>query len=303
MDITVKDLLHQAISLLKEKNQQGMEDPSKEAGLLLSWVLKKDLGYLYAHTDYLVDNVQAEFYMSCVRRRAQHEPFAYITGECEFMGMSFFVNPSVLIPRADTELLAEAVICALGYKPFFFNQPCFHLAQKDTYRALEIGTGSGCLAVSAAKHINSLWVEAVDISEAALRTAEANAFRHGVNDRISFIQRDFLDKAAEVHPPYDIIFSNPPYIRASDIPELMPDVRDYEPHTALDGGVDGLAFYKALAQKAHELLLPHGILAVECGFDQAMIISEIFSKKGMKTLCLKDLAGIDRVVMAQKEQE
>ena len=299
MEITVKDLLHQAVSLLKENRQQSMEDPSKEAGLLLSWVLEKDLGYLYAHPDTLVEERRAEAFLSSVSRRAHHEPFAYITGECEFMGLSFSVNSSVLIPRADTELLAEAVLCALGQKPLFFTQPCFNLPPKKAYRALEIGTGSGCLAVSLAKKMKNLTIDAVDISEDALRTARSNALRHEVTDQINFIHRDFLQEGIRFNPPYDVILSNPPYIPAAHIPGLMPDVKDYEPHTALVGGEDGLIFYRALAQKASELLVPQGLLAVECGFDQAAIISNIFSIEGMESLCLKDLSGINRVVMAK----
>jgi len=301
MAVTIKDLLQQAVGLLKENWKNHREDPSKEAGLLLSWVLKKDLGYLYAHADTRIDNDKADLFLSCVRRRARFEPFAYITGECEFMGLRFNVNPSVLIPRADTELLAEAVIHALGQRSPFLTQPCFSLTPKAAYRALEIGTGSGCLAVSAAKHVKNVRIDALDISEGALKTAHNNAVYHGVDQRINFMRGDFLDKTVRLYPPYDIIFSNPPYIPTAHIPGLMPDVRDYEPHTALIGGEDGLIFYQALADRVSQLLSPQGLLAVECGYDQAQRVALIFSRKGMETLTLRDLSGIERVVLARSE--
>lgn len=300
--MTLKILLNEASEVLKQKN---VEDPSKEAGLLLSWVLGKDLGFVYTHSDLTLPDEKTREFWSVIKRRGQHEPYAYITGECEFLSLTFEVSPNVLIPRPDTELLAEAAFAAFGKGDPLFTQYMFTLPQKKTYRVLDIGTGSGCLAVSIAKHAYLSKIDAevyaVDISEKALEKAKRNAERNHVSERVHFIQADFLTDCSLITGPYDLVVSNPPYIPSKDIPTLMPSVRDFEPHAALDGGQDGLLFYRALAEKAQSLLVQQGILAVECGFDQALQIQNLFSKKLMESIVLKDLAGINRVVAARRK--
>lgn len=298
--MTLGEALYEAREILGQTLKESTEDPSTEAGLLLSWVLEKDLSYLYAHLDRSLEEDKATAYFSVVQRRACHEPYAYITGECEFLSLAFEVNPAVLIPRADTELLAEAALCALGKKPAYFTQPYFRLPEKKEYRMLDVGTGSGCLAISLVSSIDSLRADALDISEGALKTAQRNAKRHDVVNRINFIHGDFLHSSLLDDGPYDLIVSNPPYIPSKDVPTLMNSVRDYEPHSALVGGEDGLVFYRALSEKAAELLAPGGILAVECGYDQALKVEKLFAPKSLETLRLKDLAGIERVVLAKK---
>lgn len=296
--MTLQDILKKSSEYLKQRN---VEDPSREAGLLLSWVLGKSISFLYAHQDMVIDDEQAKQFFSAVERRGNHEPFAYITGECEFMSLTFGVNPHVLIPRADTEILAEAGLAALGKNPLLLqNQVMFKLPVKESYRALDVGTGSGCIAVSITKNVSNLKTDAVDISKDALKTAEQNAVRHQVDNRMNFIHADFLSGKTSFSEKYDLILSNPPYIPSKDIPGLMASVRDYEPHTALVGGDDGLVFYRALASKADELLSEKGIIAVECGFDQALQVQDLFLEKSMETLLLKDLSGINRVVVARK---
>lgn len=326
----MQELLRQGAEILK---QNHIEDPSREAGLLLSRASGMDLSLVYAHLDRTPDARQIGAYFSALERRANHEPYAYITGQCEFLSLSFEVNPHVLIPRADTELLAEAAIFALGADGLNqslnrdLDQNMFRLPDKKGYRVLDVGTGSGCLAVSIARYVPSSVVDAVDISGDALDTAGRNAQRHHVRDRINFIRADFLNSDLPPLPPlpsglpdapdsvddpepfvpelrrarrYDLIISNPPYIPSGDIPALMADVRDYEPHTALDGGRDGLAFYRAFAGKVRNMLNPDGVLAVECGFDQALQIRELFEGRRMQTLVLKDLSGFGRVVAARQ---
>ncbi|MCX7774281.1 MAG: peptide chain release factor N(5)-glutamine methyltransferase [Clostridia bacterium] len=295
--MTVGEALKQASTILKRNN---IEDPSFEAGLLLSWLLKKDTGYLYSHDDESLDAEACEAFLEAVGRRADHEPFAYITGECEFLSLPFEVNPSVLIPRGDTELLAECALYAMGHETQWFRGPSFKLNPEGQYRVLEVGTGSGCLAVSMAKYVPTCRVDALDISEQALETAQRNAAKNGVADRISFHKIDFLAETLPSLHPYHLLISNPPYIPDSDIPGLMPSVRDYEPYSALAGGEDGLMFYRALSQKAESLLIPSGIIAVECGIHQACSIQRLFAEKNMKTQIFKDLSGIERVVAAQK---
>ncbi len=296
--MTIDSLLKKASVYLSEKT---VEDPSLEAGLLLSWLLKKDIGYIYAHPEIVLDHEQEKAYLSIIKRRGRHEPFAYITGECGFLNYTFYVSPHVLIPRDDTELLAQGAFFALGQNPAYFSQDMFRLKERTAFKVLDVGTGSGCLAVSIAKSSASIFVDAVDISEEALNIARKNAKRYNVENRISFFKTDFLNKSLTLPGNYDLIVSNPPYIPLKDIPFLINSVRDYEPHLALAAGEDGLIFYHELALKASSLLSDAGIIIVECGYDQGNKVSEIFSEKSMKTLMLKDLSGINRVVAAVRK--
>jgi len=296
--MTIRDLLRKASKYLAERN---VEDPSLEAGLLLSWLIKKDIGYIYANPEIILDDENEKKYLSIVERRGRHEPYAYITGECGFLDYTFYVDPNVLIPRGDTELLAQSALFALGQDPEFFAQEMFRLENKNTYRVLDIGTGSGCLAVSIAKGHASVFVDAVDISEKALNIALKNAMRYGVENRITFINADFLDNNIVLSGNYDLIVSNPPYIPLNEMPYLMESVRNYEPAVALAAGSDGLIFYREIAERASSLLSKPGIILVECGYNQGQKVREIFSDKGFSTLILKDLAGINRVVAAAKK--
>lgn len=293
--MTLGNLFKKASEYLSERN---VEDPSLEAGLLLSWLLKRDIGYIYANPEIVLDDEKEKVYLSIVERRGRHEPYAYITGECGFLDYTFYVDPDVLIPRGDTELLAQGALFALGQNPAFFNQDMFRLKNKNFYRVLDIGTGSGCLAVSIAKGHASVFVDAVDISGNALNIARKNARRYDVEDRVSFINADFLNKSIVFPGRYDLIVSNPPYIPLKEIPFLMESVRNYEPYLALAGGEDGLIFYCELADRSSSLLSEFGIILVECGYDQGYEIKNLFSDKGFKTLLLKDLSGINRVVAA-----
>ena len=296
--MTLGDLLKKASKYLAERN---VEDPSLEAGLLLSWLIKKDISYIYANPEIVLDDENEKKYFSIVERRGRHEPYAYITGECGFLDYTFYVDPNVLIPRGDTELLAQSALFALGQNPEFFTQEMFRLKNKSSYRVLDIGTGSGCLAVSIAKGLDSVFVDAVDISENAMNIALKNAKRYGVEDRITFINADFLDKSIALSGNYDLIVSNPPYIPLNEMPYLMESVRNYEPAVALAAGSDGLIFYREIAKRAPALLSNSGIILVECGYNQGQKVSKIFSDGGFSTLLLKDLASIIRVVAATKK--
>lgn len=288
------DLLKEAIRHLKDNK---VEDPSYEAGLLLSHVLGRDPGYVYAHPEEEVSNETAGQYRSLVERRGRHEPFAYITGECGFLDMTLFVNRHVLIPREETELLAQSALWALGKTPRYFNRRIPRLPEKGAYRVLDVGTGSGCIAVSLARHCDYIHVDAVDISVEAIAVARKNAEKYGVESRIDFIVSDFLNDFA-IKEKYDLIVSNPPYIPEKDIKTLPVSVKGYEPLTALAAGSDGLIFYRALAERARSLLFGQGMIIVECGFNQGREVKGIFSETGMETFILKDLAGIDRIVAA-----
>lgn len=293
--MTIGNLLKESIRYLKDKN---VEDPSLEAGLLLCKLIDRDQSFIYAHPDQVLNDELVDIYKSYIERRGRHEPFSYITGECGFLDSVFFVNPHVLIPREETELLAQGALWALGKAPAYFKQRLPTLPNKDIYHVLDVGTGSGCLAISLAKGCDSVFVDALDLSNEALDIARKNAVRHNIENRISFINADFLNDF-EINKKYDLIVSNPPYIPEKDIPFLPESVKDFEPHTALAAGVDGLIFYRALADKASSLLFDNGMIIVECGFDQGNIVREYFSEKDMETFILKDLAGINRVIAAR----
>ncbi len=217
------------------------------------------------------------------QRRNGGEPLQYILGSCDFMGLTFKVSPDVLIPRPETELLVERVVRAYE--------------QNGSCRLLDLGTGSGCMAVAAAVLLPESQVVAVDISEAALRVARANAQRHAVESRVCFVQEDmrrFLDQTAE---SFDVVMSNPPYIPTSALKDLPQEVRR-EPVLALDGGRDGLRFYREVIPRAVDCLAVGGCLMMEIGDDQRAAIEEMVAgQKGVKQVCWhKDYRGTDRII-------
>ncbi len=270
--MVVSALMRKSNAMLKAA---GIESYVLDTQVLLSAFLNADKAFLFAFPDFKVADPDAFF--DWVRRRASHEPVQYILGRCEFMSLEFRVNPGVLIPRPDTETLAELVIGFAGDKP---------------YTMLDIGTGSGCIAISCAKSCPNVSVDAVDVSQQALDTAKDNAAALGV-DRIRFIKMDILKNFPD--KTYDIVVSNPPYIETAQIPGLMADVRDYEPAHALDGGGDGLAFYRRIAQYARV----NRLLAFEVGQHQADAVANILCRNGYRDVRFaKDLSGIRRVVYA-----
>jgi len=220
-----------------------------------------------------------------VARRVRREPMAYIRGTQEFYGREFLVGPGVLIPRPETELLVdEAKAAAMG---------------RRTPRIADIGTGSGCLAVTLALELPSALVTATDISADALTIARGNAAAHGVSGRITFVETSYLTGIAG---PFDVIVSNPPYVRDTDAPSLAPEVRDHEPREALFGGDDGLRDIRAIVQTATTALKPGGVLVMEIGMGQANAVTAVLAAAGLGAeLTLRhDLQGIPRVAVAQR---
>lgn len=293
--MTISRLLNEAAQRLKKAK---IEDPAYEAGLILSWALNKPHAFIYAHPDMEPDPAETRRFMELVERRSRGEPFQYITGECEFLSLNFKVNPGVLIPRSDTELLAEAALFSLGCRQPFVNPGLFRVSKQGIRRVLDVGTGSGCLAVSIARYAPDVQVDALDISEEALQTARLNAEINGVSAVIRFIRADFLTDSGFTDQPYDLILSNPPYISRDDRTGLMSSVEKYEPEQALFAGDGGLSFYKRLAVLSPEILAGNGVILVECGFSQSEAVQDIFHHQGMETMALRDLAGIERVVAA-----
>ncbi len=277
--MVIGDLLFWGIKALQEA---GIESARLDAEVLLCHLLEKERIYLLLHKDDAVAaDVEAAF-RELVARRSENEPVAYITREKEFMSLPFAVCAGVLIPRPDTETLVEFAIETLK--------------NKETPEILDLCTGSGAIAISVAHYLPKAKVTAYDISDICVETATKNAETNGVLDRVTVKQQDVLAPMPE--KKFDAILSNPPYIPAEVVKGLMPEVRDFEPHSALDGGDDGLTFYRHLVSVAPNHLKQGGLLAFEIGHDQAETVPALFAADGrFENIGTKeDLAGIKRVV-------
>ena len=252
--------------------------------------------YNMSRTEYILngekdagtDTPQYRTLSDMVEKRKTGMPVQYITGVQEFMGLTFHVNENVLIPRFDTEILVEQVLKDIKKYTDETGEPP---------RILDMCTGSGCIAISLARHSAAKDITAADISEKAIETAKKNAEQLGT-EYIKFIVSDLFDNIG--NNKYDIIVSNPPYIRSGEIDKLMTEVKDFEPRLALDGTDSGLLYYEKITEKACDFLTDKGILAFETGCDQAKQVSEIMEEAGFKEISVKkDLAGLDRVVMGR----
>lgn len=260
----------------------GVLEVESDAWLLMSAVCRIDRNFYYVYGNEEMIKEQEKEYMALLEKRAERIPLQYITGEQDFMGLTFKVNPGVLIPRQDTETLVEEVLKAVT----------------PSMEVLDLCTGSGCIAVSLAKFVPGAKVQGVDISPEALKVSEENARRNGVN--VHFFLSDMF---GQVEGKFDMIVSNPPYIPTGEIQGLMPEVKDFEPHLALDGKEDGLWFYRILAGEGKKYLKPKGTLMVEIGCDQGKDVSRIFKDNGYCDIkVIKDLAGLDRVVTGKDER-
>lgn len=276
--------------------QAGVESPRLDAELLLARVLGRNRIFLHLNPDFRPgDGAEREF-LALVERRAAGEPLQYLTGVQEFMGLEFIVNPSVLIPRPDTETLVEAVLDWLEACRKTRSVPG---PTAVAVQALDLGTGSGAIAVSLAFYCSGLEVKAVDISPEALGVARENARRHGVAERVQFLEGDLFSPFKRTGTRFDLIVSNPPYVSGETMRGLQREVR-HEPRDALYGGFDGLDFYRRIAAGSTAHIKRGGLLAVEVGYDQAGAVQDIFLKTGAFTgvKIIRDLAGRDRVALA-----
>lgn len=278
-------ILKELLDISTEKlNKAGIEASTHEAGVILCNALKVNRAFLYAHPEKVLSVEDADKVHALIEKRCERIPLQHLLGVQEFMSLDFKVNENVLIPRQDTEILVETVIshCRKVHGP---------------KRLLDMGTGSGAIAVSLAKYIDEAQVTAVDISEKALSVARENAALNGVQDKLTFIQSDLYERLHKEEKAYDVIVSNPPYIPTEDIKGLEPEVRDCEPILALDGGGDGLDFYRKLTENAEEYLKPCGLLAFEVGIYQAGSVTKLLESYGFTDIkVIKDLSGIERVV-------
>lgn len=238
-----------------------------EAELLFLDVLGTDRFSLYQNRQRILDKDKQSLISAALKRRIRGEPIQYILGKTEFMGLEFKVGPEVLIPRPETEILVETVIkhlSALGL-------------QSSAVRILEIGTGSGCIAIALAKFLPSAKIDALDISEDALNIARENAKNHRVE--VNFFSGDIFSACDPGLKGYDFVVSNPPYILSAEINRLQPEI-SYEPRVALDGGKDGLIFFRQLAAVCPVYLNQKGYLFIEMGMDQLEAIKYIFQNQG-----------------------
>ena len=281
----ISEVLKESIELL---DRNGIEDSKLSARRLLANTLDKEKEYLIIHSDKEISNELYELYKTKIERLKNHEPIQYILNHQEFMGFDFFVDSNVLIPQPDTENLVEEVISIANKIK----------KEKSEIRILDLCTGSGAIAISLAKLLGSkVLVYASDISEKALKIAEENSMKNSAN--ILFFKSDVFKEISELYR-FDVIVSNPPYIETETIKTLSEEVKR-EPIIALDGGKDGLDFYRQIVMEAKKYLNSKGYLAFEIGYNQKLALEEIFEQNDYKNIySKKDLSGNDRVVVAQR---
>ncbi|WP_032121296.1 peptide chain release factor N(5)-glutamine methyltransferase [Clostridium amazonitimonense] len=280
---TIGELLSVGNQVLKSVN---ISSYILDAQLLLSKVLGVDKLYLLTHREEAVDIIKEKEFMELIEFRKNKMPIKYILGKVEFMGLELEVKEGILIPRPDTEILVESIL--------------EHIDNKGYKKICDLCTGSGAIGISLAYYNSNTNVDCMDISDVSEEMVWKNIHKFGLWQRVKFIKSDLLDEAIKEDYKYDVLVSNPPYIKTRDIEELMEDVKLFEPHLALDGGEDGLDFYRTIALQSKSILNNDGIIAFEIGHDQGEEVSGILKENGYKEIkILKDLAGLHRVVIAK----
>lgn len=280
--MTIQENLKIAVQVLRKEN---IEEPTRKARLLLCYVLGVEKEYLVIYANQIMQSKEEEKYKSCLQQLVDNTPIQYITNHQEFMKLDFYVDENVLIPRQDTEILVEEAISYCKKE------------KKDHIKILDLCTGSGAIAISIKRYVPNCEVIATDINKKALEVAKKNAKKNGVAD-IIWIESDLFEK---LEGSFDLIVSNPPYIKKEEIKNLDIQVQK-EPIIALDGGEDGLIFYKKIIQLAPNYLTNKGAIFFEIGYEQKEEVSQMLKKTNQYKIVeeKKDLAGNDRVVMAFK---
>ena len=285
--MTAQEWLRKASASLESA---GIADAESDAWLMFSHVTGMSRMEYTLDRDKCLSDEEICSLAKMLEKRNQHIPVQQITGEAWFMGYPFFVNENVLIPRMDTEVLVEAVLTRL---------PAVPVTENGKRRVLDLCTGSGCILLSLLKEEKGLLGTGADISEKALLVARENA--HRLECEAQFI---FSDLWENIEDTYEIIVSNPPYIVRNVISTLDTEVKDHEPVLALDGGEDGLDFYRKIVADTHRHLVPGGLLAFEIGYDQGQALTALLKKAGYRNIeILKDLAGLDRVALGWRADE
>jgi release factor-specific protein-(glutamine-N5) methyltransferase len=278
---TVGELLDIGSKVLKE---ESIDTYMLDAQLLLGMVLGKDKIYLITNRDKKVSIKDENEYLELIEKRKKKMPIKYILGETEFMGIDFDVEEGVLIPRGDTEILVEELLSIIK--------------EDDEIEVCDLCSGSGAIGISLATYRKNIKVDEIDNFPIPEKVTKSNIFKHALEKRVKFIKSNLLENPIKEGKKYDVIVSNPPYIRASEIDNLMDDVKLYEPHIALDGGEDGLVFYRKIVEESKLTLKENGVLAFEIGHDQGIDVRILMEEAGFSDVKLvKDLAGLDRVLL------
>jgi release factor glutamine methyltransferase len=296
----VRSALSEGIAQLEREN---VPSAALAAELLLMHALGRDRAWLYAHPEVELGAAPREQYFSLLARRVSGVPTQHLTGHQEFWGLDFEVTPDVLIPRPETEHLVEVAIERLA-----LGSDAGSPRRQEKFRIADVGTGSGCIAISLAQEFPNARIIATDICAAALEVARRNATRHGVDSRIEFVECNWMDAllhqspvAGQHAPRFDLIVSNPPYIGRQEAEALAREVRDHEPAVALFGGETGVEIYAPLIAQAATLLKPGGILVLELGHNSLAHVSRLLAMIEWESVVVtNDLAGISRVVSAQR---
>lgn len=280
----IAEAIQEGAQVLREA---GVPEARREAGSLLSFVLGKDRTFLISHTGDQVEIHELAKFRESIERRARGEPLQYIAGVQDFFGREFCVTPEVLIPRPETELLVEAALEVVG---------------EAAPSICDVGTGSGCIAITLLCELDESRAVAVDISANALEVARVNALTLGVSGRITFLISDCFDSLGEDEYQFDLIVSNPPYVAGSMVEGLQREVRDHEPLMALTPGEDGLTVIRRLLLEAPPLLKSGGYMLLEVGFDQSEAVTDLVDQSVWNLLEIRpDLQGIPRIVVLQKK--
>jgi release factor glutamine methyltransferase len=320
--IDVRTALKRGIAELRDANVPSY---TLAAELLLLHVLGRDRAWLYAHPEEIVPGLDAHRFISLILRRAEGEPTQYLTGKQEFWGLEFEVTPDVLIPRPETEHVIEVALDRLAVRELRAGRK--QTLSGDGLNVIDVGTGSGCIAIALAKELPGARIVATDISEAALAVARRNAARHAFANNILFLQRNLLNHGelsnveasvvgaqhaaplqGKVAPTgaasprqFDLIVSNPPYVGRKEKETLMREVRDHEPALALYGGEEGYELYADLIAQAAPILMPGGLLVLELGHNSLPAVQPLLDLPNWTNVVVtKDLAGIDRVIAAER---
>lgn len=285
MSLPIADAVREATQMLSEA---GVPDPRREASSLLQHVINCDRTFIITHANDLITPEQQEIFREYSVRRAEGEPLQYITGHQDFFGLDFEVTKDVLIPRPETELLVETALSLLHDGS---SAPII----------CDVGTGSGCIAVSLLHEEERAAAVGIDLSIEAIQIARRNAARHGVDTRLSLMVGDCLSAFDLAKPMFDLVVSNPPYVATSHLPGLQREVRDHEPRLALEAGLDGLTVIRRLLLECSAVIKSGGHLLFEIGFDQGAAVERLVDRTTWRFLDIhKDLQGIPRIVALQK---
>lgn len=288
--------LKEGIAQLRDANIPSF---TLSAELFLLHAIGRDRTWLYAHPEEQIPAAHGETYLSFLTRRAAGEPTQYITGKQEFWGLELEVTPDVLIPRPETEHVVEVALDRLAVREIRAGRKL--TLTGDGLQIVDVGTGSGCIAIALAKELPAARIVATDLSAAALEVARRNAARHGFGSRLHFVQSNLFDDLKVAADKFDLIVSNPPYIGRNEKSSLMREVRDHEPEVALYGGEEGYELYADLVAQAASSLKPGGVLVLELGHNSLPAVHPLLdSPLWTRVSVTNDLSGIARVVSAEK---